>query len=213
MSAADGARHASWGALVLSHIFIAWSAAASGLRMEDVAWLYWSGSFFLVASIIWRMRLSPVVTRLEAGIVLAFLGMLQWLAAEILARNGYAMAWNRSVAIALPWIFANTALDLRRHLKFDELESPSFVHFLILWFARSVPFALIFVLPLAFPGRILHGGPAPLLAFLACVAGIDVALHLAGPSFGRQLTRWQQKRQAKSSNAYLKWYRPAQRKD
>jgi hypothetical protein len=203
----------SGGVLVLSHVFIVLSAAYFGMRVADVAWLYWCGSFFLAASSAWRMHRSLAVSRIEAGIVLAIFGSLQALFAVLLHRNGYALAWSLNVAIAVPWMLANYGLDLRRHLAFDELESPGILHFLGLWFARCVPFALMFGLPVAYPDRFLHGGPVMLIAFFCCVAAIDVALHLVGPSFGRDLTVWQQKRKTKSSKNYLKWYRPQEWRD
>jgi hypothetical protein len=211
VSADPGKRPTAWGALVLAHAFIAWSAASGRLRLEDVAWLYWYGGFFLAASCAWRMHRSLVVARNEAGIVLGIFAFPQILFAVLLQRHGYALAWSLDAAIALPWILANYALDLRRHLAFDELQSPSSLHFLGLWFARCAPFALMFGLPAAFPERILHGSPATLLAFVCGVAAIDILLHLIGPAFGRQLTVWQRKRYAKSSKNYLKWYRPPER--
>jgi hypothetical protein len=199
-------------ALILGHLFIAWSAVNKGLRLADVTWLYWYGACVLGACSAWRMHRSLSTSRGEAAWTLAFFCALQAGLGVLLLRTAGMPAWSAEAGIALAWIAANSALDLRRHLAFDELEAPDLTHFLGLWMARLLPFGLMFALPLAFPTRDFESERL-LIAFLAGVAGVDIVLQRIGPSFGRTLTVWQRRRATHSSNNYLKWYKPSEWKD
>jgi hypothetical protein len=194
--------------LVLAHAWIVWRVLSAGLGVEDVAWIYWAGGFLLAAASAWRMHKSISFARGDALFVLGMFLLMQWIAAELLLRHGVVPALRLDAALALAGMAANFALDIRRQVAFDDRESPGTAHFLILWFARGLPFGLMVAVPWLLPDRFQYGASVLPLAFLAGVAAIDVLMHWIGPSFARELTTWQRKLKTKSSKNYLKWYRP-----
>lgn len=205
-------RYTSFAALILGHLFIAWSAVTKGLRLADVTWLYWYGACVLGACSAWRMHRSPSTNRGDTVGGMVFFCALQTGLGALLMRKAGAPSWSPEAGIALTWIAANSVLDTRRHLAFDALEAPDLTHFLGLWIARLLPFGLMFGLPLAVPAETFESSRL-LIAFLAGVAGVDIVLQRIGPSFGRTLTVWQRRRATRSSDNYLKWYKPSEWKD
>lgn len=177
-------------------------------------WLYWCAILVLIASMAWRMRRSPRLGRAESAVLLGIFAVAQAWIARLLLGDGHAPRATPDLAIGVAFLVASGMLDLRRQLEFDELEeSPDLSHFIGLWMAKAFPFALLYALPELLANAVLRGSATRLLAFLWAIASVDVVMHFVGPSFGRTLTRWQEKRKAKSSNNYLKWYKPEEWKD
>lgn len=204
---------ANLGALLLAHGYILASAFFARLRLDDVLWLYWCAILVLLASMAWRMRRWPSIRRVESAVLLGIFTVAHaWVARQLLG-DGHAPRPTTDLAIGIVFLVASSLLDVRRRLGFDELEAPDFTHFLGLWIAKVFPFALLYALPAMLAESFLRGSAARLLGFLWAIASIDVLLHLIGPSFGRTLTVWQRKRKTKSSDNYLKWYKPEEWKE
>lgn len=204
---------ANLAALLLAHGYILACAFFARMRLDDVLWLYWCAVLVLVASMARRMRRSPRMPRADSAVLLGIFVVAQGWVARLLVDDGHLPRATPDLAIGVVFLVASGVLDLRRQLAFDELESPDLLHFLGLWMAKSFPFALLYAVPEMLADSFLRGSAARLLGFLWAIASIDVLLHLLGPSFGRTLTVWQQKRKTKSSDNYLKWYKPEEWKD